>query len=902
MSIELTIDGKRMYGMLGQTILEVAEKNGIYIPTLCYHPRLPLTGVCRICVVDVGRPDRLEAACTTPISEGMAVHTKNERITKARRMNVELLLSQHKCDCLTCEQNGNCRLQDIAYELGIDLEQIRFRTGNPQRPVDDSSPVIIYDPGKCILCGRCVNACNYVRNHGILNLKYRGFETTVIAGLDSLLVDSGCVACGECAQMCPTGALTERMARFKGRSWELKKFTTTCPYCGVGCALDLYVKDNRIIKVLGNEEGVENSGSLCVKGRFGYDWVNSEDRLTVPLIKRNGKFEAASWDEALSAVASRFEYLRKKYGTHSLAGLASAKCTNEENYLFQKLVRICFGNNNVDHCARLCHAPTVVGLVKAFGSGAMTNSIKELLDADIILITGSNTTENHPIIAMYIKQAVVNNGAKLIVADPRRIELAEYAAISLNQRSGTDVALLNGLMNVIIEEGLHDKEFIEDRCENFREFKKAVEKYTPETVERITSVPANKIREAARLYAQAEKGSIVFSMGITQHITGTDNVMSIANLAMLTGNIGRESTGVNPLRGQNNVQGACDMGALPNVYAGYQPVTDEKAQERFEKEWGVPLDGNIGLTVMEVMNAAYEGKIKGMYIMGENPLLSDPNLSHTREALERLEFLVVQDIFLTETAQMADVVLPGVSFAEKDGTFTNTARRIQRVRKAIEPIGQSQADWWIICQIARKMNYLNMNYDSPAEIMDEIARVTPVYGGVHYDRLKGEGLQWPCPDRNHQGTRYLHRERFSRGKGRFHPVEYIPPAEHPDSEYPFLLTTGRVLQHFHTGTLTRRANALNILVPECLVEINPKDASRLGVNNGDKVRVASRRGEIVARAKISNRSTEGLVFVPFHFREAPANILTNDALDPYSKIPEYKVAAVKMTKILAKRD
>ena len=896
MSVELTIDGKRIRGRHGQTILEVADENGISIPTLCHHPKLPPTGVCRICVVDVGRPDRLETACTMPISKGMVIQTKNQRVMGARRMIVELLLSEHKCDCLTCEQNGNCKLQDLAYELGIELDQIKFEKEDPQRLVDDSSPAIIYDPNKCILCGRCVNACNYIRNHGILNFRHRGFDTAVIAGLGQLLVDSGCVACGECVQVCPVGALTEKMARFKGRWWELRKVTTTCPYCGVGCTIDVYVKDNRIIKVWGNEDGVENQGSLCVKGRFGYDWVNSEDRLTTPLMKKNGKFEAVSWDEALSVVASRFEELKEKYGKDSLAGLASAKCTNEENYLFQKFVRICFGNNNVDHCARLCHAPTVAGLVKAFGSGAMTNSIKELLGANVIFVTGSNTTENHPVIGMYIKEAVENNGAKLIVADPRKIDLVDYATVWMNHRGGTDVALLNGLMNVIMDEALDDKKFIESRCENFEEFKRVVEEYTPEKTEEITGVPAEKIREAARLYGKAEKASIIFSMGITQHITGTDNVLSVANLAMLTGNVGRESTGVNPLRGHNNVQGACDMGALSNVYPGYQPVTDDEVQKKFEREWGVTADKKTGLTVVEMINAAYEGKIKGMYIMGENPLLSDPNLNHTREALARLEFLVVQDIFLTETAQMADIVLPAASFAEKDGTFTNTARRIQKVRKIIEPIGQSMPDWQIICQIALRMNRTDMNYDSPAEIMNEIARVTPIYGGISYDRLEPEGLQWPCPDGDHPGTKYLHKEGFSRGNGRFHPVEHMPPAEYPDSEYPFLLTTGRILQHFHTGTLTRRAKALNIFVPECQVEINPNDANRLGIKDEDRVKVVSCRGEIVAKAKLTQRSAQGLIFIPFHFREAAANVLTNDALDPDSKIPEYKVAAVKIEK------
>jgi formate dehydrogenase alpha subunit len=896
MSIELTIDGKTIHGNPGQTILQVAEENGIAIPTLCHHPRLPITGSCRICVVDVGRPDRLEAACAMPISKGMVVRTNTERVIKARRMNLELLLSNHKIDCLTCERNGNCALQDLAYEFEIELDQILFEAEDRQMPVDDSSPVITFNPNKCILCGRCVSACNEVQNHGILNFEHRGYHAIVIAGLGKLLIDSGCVSCGECVQVCPTGALTEKMARFKGRWWELNKVTTVCPYCGVGCAIDLYVKDNRIIKVRGNEEGVENKGSLCVKGRFGFDYVNSMERLTTPLLKRDGKFEEISWDEALDLVASKFLALKEAYGPDSLAGLASAKCTNEENYLFQKLVRTCFGNNNVDHCARLCHAPTVVGLVQAFGSGAMTNSIAELLNAEVIFVTGSNTTENHPIIAMYILQAVHDHGAKLIVADPRKIDLVDHATLWLQQQSGTDVALFNGLMNVILEEELWDREFVESRCENFDAFVDCVKTYTPERVAGITNVPAENIREAARVYAGAERAAIIFSMGITQHTTGTDNVLTMANLAMLTGHVGRASTGVNPLRGQNNVQGACDLGALPDVYPGYQRVADEQVQQKFQSAWAVPLDDAAGLTVVEIMRAAEAGTIKGLYIMGENPMLSDPNITHVKEALEKLEFLVVQDIFLSETAQLADLVLPGTSFAEKEGTFTNTARRIQRIHKAISPIGQSREDWRIICQIAQKMGY-PMTYQSPAEIMDEIAQVTPIYGGVHYDRLNNDGLQWPCTDGNHPGTPYLHKNTFSRGKGHFTPVEYLAPAELPDAEYPFTLTTGRLLQHFHTGTMTRRAQGLDALVRECQVEINPEDARLLGITSGDVVKVTSRRGVIQAKAKVTERSAQGLIFIPFHFKEAPANMLTNDALDPKSKIPEFKVAAVRVEKV-----
>jgi len=894
-TINLTIDGKPIKAKKGSTILEAALNNGIEIPHLCYKKGLSSVGACRVCLVKIkGRPGMV-TSCTTEVAEGMEVIAFDEEINEARKLIVELILSEHKHDCLVCESNGQCELQDLAYQLGID--KLRFPIEEPAKMIEDSSEAILRDPNKCILCGRCVRACAELAVQDILEFGNRGSEAYIIAGLDQPLAETDCVTCGACVQACPTGALTEKLARFQGRSWEFRKVRTTCPYCGVGCQIELNIKDNKIIKVYGVEEGPENKGHLCVKGRFGFDFVHHKDRLTTPLIKRNGKFEEASWDEALDLIATKFSRLKNKYGPDSLAGLSSAKCTNEENYLFQKLVRVCFETNNVDHCARLCHASTVAGLSRAFGSGAMTNSVREFEKSDVILITGSNTTENHPVIGNLLKYVAKYNGVKLIVVDPREIELTKYAAIWLRQRGGTDVVWINGLMNVIIQEGLYDKEFVKSRTENFEEFKRVVLKYTPEKVEKITGIPKEKLIEAARMYARAERGSIIFAMGITQHITGTDNVLSLANLAMLCGNVGKEGTGVNPLRGQNNVQGACDLGALPNFYPGYQRVSNSKAREKFEKAWGVKLSSKEGLTVVEMVDAASEGKIKGLYIMGENPMLSDPNINHVKEGLENLEFLVVQDIFLTETAKMADVVLPGVSFAEKEGTFTNTERRIQRVRKAIPEVGDSKEDWRIICEVSRKMGY-PMNYSSPSEIMDEIASLTPIYGGVHYDRLEGEGLQWPCPDENHPGTPYLHKDRFSRpnGKGYFTPVDYIPPAELPDEEYPFLLTTGRILYHFHTGSMSRRSRPLSGIVPEGFLEINPVDAKRLGVEDNDWVKVSSRRGEVKTRVRITERVDRGVVFMNFHFAESAVNLLTNDALDPVAKIPEYKISAVKIVK------
>jgi len=892
--INLTIDGKLIKAKEGSFILEVALDNEIEIPHLCYQSGLSSAGACRVCLVKVKDRPELITSCTTEVSEGMKVITEDEEIIKARRLMVELILSEREHNCLICEKNGDCELQDLVYELGID--NIRFPVNKRVEKTEDSSQVILRDPNKCILCGRCVRACAEVTVQEVLDFAERGGKTFIAAGLDEKLADTDCVSCGACVQACPTGALTEKLARFQGRSWEFRKIETTCPYCGVGCQIELNIKNDRIVKVYGVDNGSPNRGHLCVKGRFGLDYVHHKERLTTPMIKKKGKFIEASWEEALEMVAHRFKELKDEYGSDSLAGLSSAKCTNEENYLFQKFIRVCFGNNNVDHCARLCHASTVAGLGRAFGSGAMTNSIKEWEKSDVVLVTGSNTTEAHPVIGYYLKYLATYQGLKLIVIDPRAIELTKYAKIWLRQKNGTDVAWINGLMNIIIQEGLYDEGFVENRTENFAQFKKIVSRYTPKKVEEITGIPEKELITAARMYASGKRSSIVFSMGITQHTTGTDNVLSLANLAMLCGSIGREGTGVNPLRGQNNVQGACDLGALPNVYPGYQKVTDEQIREKFEKAWDARLSPKEGLTAVEIVEAAKDGVIKGLYIMGENPMLSDPNLNNVRKGLESLDFLVVQDIFLTETARMADVVLPGVSFAEKDGTFTNTERRVQRVHKALPEIGDSRQDWQIILELSKRMGYL-MDYNSPAEVMEEIASLTPIYGGIRFERLSREALQWPCPGPDHPGTPYLHKDKFTRGKGLFTSIDYIPPAELPDEEYPFLLSTGRILYHFHTGSLSRRSKPLDNIVPEGFLEMNPVDAERLKIKDGDWINVSSRRGKVKTKVKITERTDKGAVFMSFHFAESAANFLTNDALDPIAKIPEYKVSAVKIEKI-----
>jgi len=896
--LTLTVDGRELTATPGQTILEVALANGIDIPHLCYDPRLSPTGACRLCLVEVEGQAALQTACTRLAEAGMCVQTNTEDIRALRKATLELLLSEHNPTCTTCDRDGDCLLQDYAYEYQV--EEGRFPSvmiPPGKRNYTSDTKAIVYDPSKCIRCQRCVKICDEVQMARALTLKGRAGDVQVTTGFEVNLYDSTCEVCGQCVSACPTGALHERAAVGQGKTKDLVKTRTTCPYCGVGCQLDLNVnhRTGRIVRATSEVGCVPNNGNLCVKGRFGTDFVARPDRLSVPLIKENGTFREASWDEALDHVASRFTELKAKHGPDALAGLSSAKTTNEDNYVMQKFVRAVFGTNNVDHCARLCHASTVAGLARAFGSGAMTNSIEELGRAPLIFVIGSNTTECHPVIGILIRQAVAYKDTTLIVADPRKISLTDIAHLHMRQRSGTDVALINGMMHVILEEGLEDKAFVSDRTEDVDAVREAVAECPPELAATITGVPADDIRRAARLYASAPSASIVYSMGITQHTTGTDNVLSLANLAMLTGNVGKECAGVNPLRGQNNVQGACDLGALPNVYSGYQKVDDPAVREKFEKAWGVKLSDKPGLTVVEIMNAAADRRIRGLYIMGENPMLSDPDINHVREGLEALDFLVVQDIFLTETAELADVVLPACAYAEKEGTFTNTERRVQRVRQAVLPPGQARVDWRTLCDVAGRMGYA-MSYADATAIQDEIASVTPIYGGITYDRIGEIGLQWPCPDSAHPGTKFLHQGKFSRGKGKFHAVRFLPPKEMPDEEYPFVLTTGRMLEHWHTGTMTRRCEVLDDLVPQGALELNPQDAEAIGVDAGDSVTVQSRRGRVEVPANITDRIAPGTVFLAFHFKEHPANALTIAALDPIAKIPEYKACAVQVSK------
>ncbi|MGI6225060.1 MAG: formate dehydrogenase subunit alpha, partial [Peptococcales bacterium] len=768
----------------GTTILQAAQNVGIEIPTFCYEPRLKPHGACRICVVEVEKARSLQAACSTPVFEGMSVWTESPSVVEARKEIINLLLSNHPLDCLTCDKSGACTLQYLCQKYGITGSTYDGEKNNYS--IDDSNPFYQVDLNKCILCRRCVLVCSELQCTNAIGVAERGFISQITPPFGKSIEDSTCVSCGNCVAVCPTGALTpKRKEKFSYD--EVKKVQTTCSYCGVGCQMELLVKGQQVVEVK-PVFSVPNEGLLCVKGRFGFNFINHPDRLKSPLIKKDGKFTEATWEEAYQFIVEKINHVKENYGSDALAGLSSARCTNEENYLMQKLFRAVIGTNNIDHCARLCHASTVTGLAETLGSGAMTNSIEEALLADVIFVIGSNTTENHPVIGAKIRQAV-RKGAKLIVAEPRRIDLVQDAEVFLQIKPGTNVALINGLMKVILDEGLYNQEYITSRTEDFAKLKEMLKDVSIEEAAEICGIDVRDLQKAARIYAGGKRGAIYYAMGITQHSTGTENVMSISNLALLCGNIGKEGAGVNPLRGQNNVQGACDMGALPNVYPGYQKVNDPNINKKFAGAWGANLPTNIGLTLPEILNKAETGDIKFLYIMGENPMVSDPDLNHVQKALESLDFLVVQDIFLTETAEFADVVLPAVTFAEKDGTFTNTERRVQLVRKAIEPKGNAKPDWVIIMELMKRLGY-SANYQHPQQIMEEIALVTPQYAGINYYRISETGLQWPCPTFEHPGTKFLHEGHFTRGRGLFMAVSYRKPAETTDESYPLVLTTG----------------------------------------------------------------------------------------------------------------
>ena len=887
--ITLKIDGLVVKAHSGSTILETALSNNIYIPNLCYYPGLKPWGSCRLCMVE-NEEGRLVTACETQIHDGMDIITENSRISRVRKLSAELLIANHEVDCLTCRKNDECKLQEVSAYLGINRDDL----GNLRRqikdiPVDDSNPFFDRDLKKCILCGVCVRTCGEVLGVNAIDFGFRGYESKITTFADRPLVESTCVSCGECVVACPVGALVPKESLKPAR--EVK---TVCPYCGVGCNIYLGVRGDTVISARGDIENSVNKGNLCVKGRFGFNFINHPDRLKKPLIKRNNTFEESEWDEALDYVANKLS----KYTSGEFAAISSARCPNEDNYAVQKFARAVIGTNNVDNCARSCHAPSVAGLAQIFGSGAMSNSIDEIKDSSCLFVIGTNPTASYPVIGLRIIEAV-KNGAKLIVADPRNIDLCKHADIVLNQIPGTDVALLMGIMKIIVDEGLLDENFINERCENFNEFNESLKEYDIDTVEAITGVNKELIRDAARLYSTKKPASILYSLGITEHTHGTENVFALGNLALLTGNMGKPSTGVNPIRGQNNVQGACDMGCLPDVFPGYQKVEDPVTIQKFENLWNSELNKSRGLMFPEMLDAAKNGDIKAMYIVGENPVTSEPDTENIKKSLENLDFLVVQDIFMSETAQMADVVLPGCSFAEKDGTFANSERRIQRVRKVIEPVGDSRPDWLITCQLAQRMGAEGFEYMDASEIYDEIAQVAPIFSGINYSRIDEEGIQWPCLDERDKGTPILHTETFKTesGKGKFIPLHYKPSAELPDEDYPLILTTGRSLYHYQTSTMTGAVDGLKKLYGEDCIDMCLEDAQKLGIEHGEKVKIISRRGKIEPKVRITDSCKSGVVFMTFHFGESATNIITNSALDPISKTPEFKVCAVRVEKI-----
>ncbi|MBI4517030.1 MAG: formate dehydrogenase subunit alpha [Deltaproteobacteria bacterium] len=925
--LTITIDGRRVSAAPDTTILAAAAQAGITIPALCHHPQLRPVGVCRICVVEVQGARTLQAACTRTVEPGMVVATGSAAVLAARRTLFELLLADHPVPCAR-ERDGGCELEALARQHGVLSSRFARRDWqNWPDWRDHSSPVIAVDRRACILCDRCIRACNETQSNDVIGRAGKGFATHIAFDLGQPMGESSCVSCGECAAVCPTGALVDKplsqLDMTAPAGGDLRVVDSVCPYCGVGCAIRYHVRDNTIVRVAGRAGSPVNRGRLCVKGRYGFDYVQHLDRLTVPLIRRReyypkaplspevrgdrrGRragglvdyasvleaFRPASWEEALDLVAGRLRRLKDESGGAALAGFGSAKCSNEDNYVFQKLVRAVFGSNNVDHCTRLCHASSVAALMETLGSGAVSNAFADVVRSEVALVIGSNTAENHPVAATFIKEAA-RLGTTLIVVDPRRSLLADCADYYVQAQPGTDVALLNGLMHVLVRDGLIDQVFIRRRTEGFEALCETVRAYSPTVVERITGVPRGLIETVARCYGRARAAMIFWGMGISQHTTGTDNARCLIALALMTGNIGRPGTGLHPLRGQNNVQGASDVGLIPMVYPDYQAVTDPAARRCFEQAWGVSLDPDPGLTVVEIINAAHAGKIRGMLMMGENPFLSDPNVNKVRAALCALEFLAVQDIFLTETAEFADVILPAASFAEKDGTYTNTDRRVQLGRQAVVAPGQARADWAILCDLATRMGY-PMHYENAAAIFGEIAAVMPSYAGLTYDRLDPDGVVWPCPASSHPGTATLFTERFPRGKGKFVAAEFTPAAELPDTEYPFVLNTGRLLEHWHTGTMSRRSHALEALEPEAYAELNPTDIEALGLHDGDFALIRSRRGRIEIKLRADRRIAPGSVFIPFHFREAAANVLTIDALDPFGKIPEFKFCAVRI--------
>lgn len=892
--IHATINGIEVTVEEGSTILEAAEQYGIEIPTLCYLKDVTPEGSCRMCMVEVEGSPKLVTACSFPIAEGNVIYTESERVIESRKYTLDLLLSCHDTNCFSCAANGDCKLQEYCFRYGV--KETTFPKKEFTAPIDDSSRFFVYNPNLCILCRRCVNTCHKLAGRGSIDTVNRGFDTLVSPAFGMDWDDTNCESCGNCVSNCPTGALTPK-SQNSFRKWETETVRTTCAYCGVGCQLDLLVKDEKIVDVR-PADGPVNKGLLCVKGRFAFDFVNSEARIKTPLIRKNGELVEATWEEALDLIAGKIKETKDTYGADAIAGFASARTINEDNYLFQKFIRAAIGTNNVDHCARLCHSSTVAGLATTLGSGAMTNPIRDVLNAEVIFVTGSNTTDAHPVMGMMIRRAKMQ-GKKLIVADPKRISLADIADVYLQINPGTSVALSNTMLHIIFEEGLEDKDYIAKHTEGIEELKESVKAYTPEEGARICGVDKDLIIKAARMYASSHKSYITYAMGITQHLNGTNNVMSMSNLALVTGNLGHEGCGVNPLRGQNNVQGACDMGALPTDYPAYQKVFDPAVHEKFEKAWGVPLSAEKGLTVTQTIPAILNDKVKLLYIMGENPMVSDPDTHHVEKALEKA-FVVVQDLFVTETAEKADVVLPVTCFAEKDGTFTNTERRVQMLHQAVPPKGESKHDWEILAELMNRLGY-ECHYDTVEDIFNEMRTVTPSYAGMTYEKIAkdGMGVCWPCPTEDHPGTPILHANGPGRngGIGLLKAMEWTASPETQSEEYPTTLITCRLLYHYHTRTMTDKSAAVHYTVPRNYVELNEEDALEKGIQYGDWVSVESPRGTIYCEAHIEDTLEPGVAWMPFHYSQG-ANVLTDsNNLDPVCSIPGYKQVGVKIAKV-----
>jgi formate dehydrogenase major subunit len=902
--VTLNIDGVSVSVPVGTSLMRAAVQAGVMIPKLCATDSLAPFGSCRLCLVEIEGRRGYPSSCTTPAEAGMTVRTQTAKLAELRRNVMELYISDHPLDCLTCAASGNCELQSMAGAVG--LREVRYGSAGANHFTDaikdGSNPYFSFNPAKCIVCNRCVRACEEQQGTFALTISGRGFESRVMAGQGESFMDSDCVSCGACVNACPTAALTEKTVIAKGQADH--EVITTCAYCGVGCGFKAEMKGSELVRMTPWKDGKANEGHACVKGRFAWGYATHKDRITKPMIraKTSDPWREVSWEEAFAYAASEFRRVQEKYGRDAVGALVSSRCTNEEDYLVQKLVRAAFGNNNVDTCARVCHAPTGYGLGQTLGTSAGTQTFKSLERSDVLLLIGINPTEGHPVVGARLKKRV-REGAKLIVIDPREIDMvtAPHARAThhLKLRPGTNVAMLSALAHVIVTEGLINEPFIAERCEtqaytDWREFA-ARPANSPEAMEAVTGVPAADVRAAARLYATGGNAAIFYGLGVTEHSQGSTAVIAIANLAMATGNVGREGVGVNPLRGQNNVQGSCDMGGFPDIFPGYRHVSDKATRELFENAWGASLQSEPGLRIPNMLEAALDGSFKGLYCQGEDPAQSDPNTQHVQAALAAMECVVVQDLFLNETAKYAHVFLPGASFLEKDGTFTNGERRISRVRRVMPPLA-GKADWEATMGLAKALGY-PMHYEHPSQIMDEIAHLTPTFNGVSYALLEQMGsVQWPCNDKAPEGTPLMHVNGFVRGKGRFMNTQYVPTDEKVTPRFPLLLTTGRILSQYNVGAQTRRTENVQFY-SEDVLEIHPHDAEERGIKQGDWVGIQSRAGDTVLRATVTERVQPGVVYTTFHFPESGANVITTDNSDWATNCPEYKVTAVQLVKV-----